>query len=102
MSSYAVVVSVLLIVLLFYGSVIRRDLHVLPRSFPTRGSPDLRAKRMVLLGEMLTAEELLASGFLLRIVERETLDAEADALARRAAENAPLTTRSEEHTSELP
>ena len=52
-----------------------------------------RAKRMVLLGEMLTAEELLASGFLLRIVERECLDAEAEALAQRAAENAPLTTR---------
>ncbi|WP_375194196.1 enoyl-CoA hydratase [Sphingobium sp.] len=57
-----------------------------------------RAKRMVLLGEMLTAEELLASGFLLRIVERETLDAEADALARRAAENAPLTTRATKET----
>lgn len=52
-----------------------------------------RARRMVLLGEMLTAEELCASGFLLRIVEREALDAEAEALAVRAAENAPLTTR---------
>jgi len=52
-----------------------------------------RAKRMILLGEMLTARELLDSGFLLRIVEREALDAEVDALARRAAENAPITTR---------
>jgi len=51
------------------------------------------AKRMVLLGEMLTASELLANGFLLRIVERDMLDAEASALADRAAENAPLTTR---------
>ncbi|MGK6319492.1 enoyl-CoA hydratase [Sphingomonas sp. DT-204] len=52
-----------------------------------------RAKRMVLLGEMLTAQELLGCGFLLKIAERETLDAEAGALAERAAENAPLTTR---------
>lgn len=51
------------------------------------------AKRMVLLGEVFGAQDLLASGFLLRIVEREAIDAEVDALCRRAAENAPLTTR---------
>jgi enoyl-CoA hydratase/carnithine racemase len=56
------------------------------------------AKRMVLLGEFLTADQLLASGFLLKIVEREALDAEAAALARRAAENAPLTTRTTKET----
>ena len=51
------------------------------------------AKRMVLLGEFLTAEQLLASGFLLQIVERDAIDAEAAALCARAIENAPLTTR---------
>ena len=51
------------------------------------------AKRMVLLGEIVPASELLASGFLHQIVEADELDATADALCRRAAENAPLTTR---------
>ncbi|WP_343615263.1 enoyl-CoA hydratase [Novosphingobium sp.] len=51
------------------------------------------AKRMVLLGEFLSAQQLYDSGFLLRIVEREDLDTEAEALCTRAAENAPLTTR---------
>ena len=51
------------------------------------------AKRMVLLGEMITAQELLDSGFLYKIVEPEALDAEVDILVQRAAENAPLTTR---------
>lgn len=51
------------------------------------------ARRMVLLGEIFSAPDLLESGFLLRIVERDAMDAEIDALCRRAAENAPLTTR---------
>jgi len=51
------------------------------------------ARRMVLLGEILTAPELLACGFLLGVVERDALEAEIEALCRRAAENAPLTTR---------
>lgn len=51
------------------------------------------AKRMVLLGEFLTADQLLASGFLLKVAARESIDAEVAALCRRAAENAPLTTR---------
>ncbi|MEO9132739.1 MAG: enoyl-CoA hydratase-related protein, partial [Sphingomonas sp.] len=51
------------------------------------------AKRMVLLGEMITAQELLDSGFLYRIVEPEELDAAIETLVQRAAENAPLTTR---------
>jgi enoyl-CoA hydratase/carnithine racemase len=50
-------------------------------------------KRMVLLGELVPAPDLLASGFLHQIVEAQELDAAADALCRRAAENAPLTTR---------
>lgn len=56
------------------------------------------AKRMVLLGEMLTADQLLASGFLLKVVEREALDDELTALVARAAENAPLTTRTTKAT----
>jgi len=51
------------------------------------------AKRMVLLGEMITAQELLDSGFLYKMVEPEELDAAVEALVQRAAENAPLTTR---------
>ncbi|MBW6529854.1 enoyl-CoA hydratase/isomerase family protein [Sphingomonas sp. RRHST34] len=51
------------------------------------------ARRMVLLGEIVAAEELRASGFLLKVVERDALDAEVAALCARAAENAPLTTR---------
>lgn len=51
------------------------------------------AKRMVLLGELVPAAELLASGFLHQIVEPDDLDGAVDALCRRAAENAPLTTR---------
>ncbi|MCK0207345.1 enoyl-CoA hydratase [Starkeya koreensis] len=56
------------------------------------------AKRMVLLGEIVTAEEMRDSGFLLKIVEPEAMDAELDALCRRAAENAPLTTRASKAT----
>lgn len=51
------------------------------------------AKRMVLLGEMISAQELLASGFLYGIAEPEELDPAVEALVQRAAENAPLTTR---------
>lgn len=56
------------------------------------------AKRMVLLGEIVPAQELLTSGYLLRIVEPEALDAEVESLCRRAAENAPLTTRATKAT----
>ena len=51
------------------------------------------AKRMVLLGEIVPAPELLASGFLLKVVQREALDEAVEAVCARAAENAPLTTR---------
>jgi enoyl-CoA hydratase/carnithine racemase len=50
------------------------------------------AKRMVLLGQFLTADDLLTSGFLLQIVERDSIEAEVAALCARAVENAPLTT----------
>jgi len=51
------------------------------------------AKRMVLLGEIISAQQLLDSGFLLKIVEPAELDAAVAELCQRAAENAPLTTR---------
>lgn len=51
------------------------------------------AKRMLLLGEMLSAQELFDKGVLYRVVEPTELDATVDALCERAAENAPLTTR---------
>jgi enoyl-CoA hydratase len=50
------------------------------------------AKRMLLLGEMLSAQELFDRGVLYRVVEPSDLDATVDALCERAAENAPLTT----------
>ena len=43
------------------------------------------ARRMVLLGEIITAPELVAGGFLLRVVERDAIDAEIETLCRRAA-----------------
>ncbi|WP_349236423.1 hypothetical protein [Bosea vaviloviae] len=42
---------------------------------------------------MFGAQDLLPTGFLLRVVEPEAIDAELESLCRRAAENAPLTTR---------
>ena len=51
------------------------------------------ARRMVLLGELIEASEMLASGFLHQIAAPEALDAAVEALCARAAENAPLTTR---------
>ncbi|HEX2020826.1 MAG TPA: enoyl-CoA hydratase [Aurantimonas sp.] len=51
------------------------------------------ARRMVLLGEIIHASELQQTGFLLKMVERDALDGEVEAVCARAAENAPLTTR---------
>jgi enoyl-CoA hydratase len=51
------------------------------------------ARRMLLLGEMVTAQELADKGFLYRLVEATNLDAELSTLCDRAAGNAPLTTR---------
>lgn len=56
------------------------------------------AKRMVLLGEIVPAADLLDSGFLLQVVEAAELDAAVSHLCRRAAENAPLTTRATKET----
>ena len=50
-----------------------------------------RAKRLLLLGEMIGAEEAKAAGFLSEIVPPENLDAVVADLCERLARNAPLT-----------
>ena len=52
-----------------------------------------RTKRMLLLAEMLAADELLAAGFLAEIVAANELDARVDKLCERLAGNAPITMR---------
>ena len=52
-----------------------------------------QAKRVLLLGEMLGAGELLALGVLHKVAEPEAFDAALSALCQRAAENAPLTSQ---------
>jgi enoyl-CoA hydratase/carnithine racemase len=52
-----------------------------------------RAKRMLLLAEMLNAEEALAAGFLSEIVSAETLDARVAEMCSRLTANAPITMR---------
>lgn len=50
-----------------------------------------RAKRMLMLGELLTAQEAREAGFLTRVVPTEALDAEAAAITARLLANAPVT-----------
>jgi enoyl-CoA hydratase/carnithine racemase len=52
-----------------------------------------RTQRMLLLAENLTAEELLAAGFLAEIIPPADLDARVGQLCERLAGNAPLTMR---------
>lgn len=52
-----------------------------------------RTKKILLLGEMLTADEAYASGFLAEIVGADELDRRSTALCTRLANNAPLTMR---------
>lgn len=49
------------------------------------------AKRVVMLGEIVTASELMALGHLVSVVEPEALDEAAAALCSRLAANAPIT-----------
>lgn len=51
------------------------------------------AKRMLLLGEIISAQEMMAKGVLYSIAEPAGLDAAVDALCELAIANAPLTTR---------
>ena len=52
-----------------------------------------RAKRMLLLAENLTAEELVGAGFLAEITAPADLDARVEQLCSRIAGNAPITMR---------
>jgi enoyl-CoA hydratase len=52
-----------------------------------------RAKRVLLLGEMIGAEEALAGGFLTEIVAPEGLDGRVAELCDRLSRNAPVTMR---------
>ncbi len=52
-----------------------------------------RTQRMLLLAENLTAEELLAAGFLAEIIPPADLDARVGQLCERLAGNAPITMR---------
>lgn len=51
------------------------------------------AKRMLLLGEFITAQEMLAKDILYSVAEPAQIDAVVDELCQRALPNAPLTTR---------
>ncbi|MFL6675010.1 MAG: enoyl-CoA hydratase/isomerase family protein [Massilia sp.] len=55
------------------------------------GAP--RAKKMLLLGETIGADEGLACGFVTAIAPADELAAQADALCARLAQNAPVTMR---------
>jgi enoyl-CoA hydratase/carnithine racemase len=50
-----------------------------------------RAERLLLLAELLTAEEALAAGFVLEVAAPEAIDAAAGALCQRLAALAPVT-----------
>jgi enoyl-CoA hydratase len=52
-----------------------------------------RARRMLLLGEMIEAEEALGAGFLARVVPPAELEAALAAITDRLLQNAPLTLR---------
>jgi len=52
-----------------------------------------QAKRLLLLGELIGAEELFALGQIHKIAPRDTLEEAVAAMCARAAENAPLTSR---------
>jgi enoyl-CoA hydratase len=52
-----------------------------------------RAKRMLMLGDMLTADDAYAAGFVSAIAERSGLDTLVAALVDRLSRNAPITMR---------
>lgn len=52
-----------------------------------------QAKRMLLLGEMVSAEELLALGAINKVSEPQNFEAALAAMVQRAAENAPITSQ---------
>lgn len=52
-----------------------------------------RAKRMLVLGDMLNVDDAIAAGFVIESVEPDQLDARAAALVDRLSRNAPITMR---------
>jgi enoyl-CoA hydratase/carnithine racemase len=56
------------------------------------------AKRMLLLAELLTAEEAQAAGFVAQVVAADALDAAGSAMCTRLAGHAPLTLRAAKET----
>jgi len=56
------------------------------------------AKRMLLLAELLSADEALAAGFLAQVVAADALDATGAAMCTRLAGHAPLTLRAAKET----
>ena len=52
-----------------------------------------RAKRMLLLGDLLDADEVLGTGFVSAVMAPDRLDRAAETLARRLSQNAPLALR---------
>lgn len=52
-----------------------------------------RAKRMLILGDFLSAEEALSAGFLAEIVDPASLDSRIEKLRERILANAPITMR---------
>ncbi|WP_250453986.1 enoyl-CoA hydratase/isomerase family protein [Caballeronia sp. ATUFL_M2_KS44] len=52
-----------------------------------------RAKRMLVLGDMLNVDDAIAAGFVIEGVEPDQLDARAAALVDRLSRNAPITMR---------
>lgn len=58
-----------------------------------QGFGEGRTRRMLLLGDLLDADEATASGFLLKAVPAETLEGELAALVAQVLANAPLSMR---------
>jgi enoyl-CoA hydratase/carnithine racemase len=52
-----------------------------------------RAKRMLILGQFLSASEALTCGFLTEVVEREAIEEKVSSLRERILGNAPITMR---------
>lgn len=57
------------------------------------GFGEARARRMLLLAELIDAEEAMQAGFLARLTEPGTIDAAAEEVVARLLENAPVTLR---------
>lgn len=57
------------------------------------GLGEARTKKMLMLADMITAEEAMQAGFVAEIVAPQEMDARVDALCAQLAANAPITLR---------